>query len=160
VQAAHALARQLKQENSTVQPGEKNHTRHHTWAIVAMLADKDITGVLSGVAEEIDFWCFSGLENQSRGASVQHMLKHIPTSILPRVDAIMDTELQDKLMANQCTILSETVLLAKTVTDACRLILSKADKNDRIIIFGSFYTVAESMHFFTRLNEDAVELIN
>jgi dihydrofolate synthase/folylpolyglutamate synthase len=160
LQAAQALASQLKSEEFSGQSGNTNHT----WAIVAMLSDKDIKGVLSSVSTEIDFWCFSGLEKTARGASVQHMLKNIPASILPQAKAKMDAEsaaeLQDKLMANQCTILSATVLLAKTVTDACRLVLSKADKKDRIVIFGSFYTVTEAMHFFTGLSDDAVELRN
>jgi folylpolyglutamate synthase/dihydropteroate synthase len=43
------------------------------------------------------------------------------------------------------------VLLASTVTNACELVLSKAQRDDRIIIFGSFYTVSEAMRFFSGL---------
>jgi folylpolyglutamate synthase/dihydropteroate synthase len=39
------------------------------------------------------------------------------------------------------------------VATACRFVLSKADKNDRIIIFGSFYTVSEAMQYFCRKDE-------
>jgi len=39
------------------------------------------------------------------------------------------------------------------------MVLSKADDNDRIIIFGSFYTVAESITFFS-VNNDTAELKN
>jgi dihydrofolate synthase/folylpolyglutamate synthase len=37
---------------------------------------------------------------------------------------------------------------ASTVSSACRQALAAAADNDRIIIFGSFYTVAEAMQFF------------
>ena len=160
MQAAQALATQIK----LIQFTNQSNSKSKTWAIVAMLSDKDIKGVLTSISAEIDFWCFAGLEKITRGASLQYMLKNIPASILPPGKSIMNTatadEMQGESLLNQCTILSDTVLLAKTITDACRLVLSKADENDRIIIFGSFYTVAEAMHFFTGLSDDAVELIN
>jgi dihydrofolate synthase/folylpolyglutamate synthase len=159
VQAAQALATQIK---ATDLPHSMQG--HNTWAIVAMLSDKDIKGVLASVAGEIDLWCFAGLNKTARGASLHCMLENLPASILSPAEVMMSAasadELQHKLKANQCTILSDKVLLANTVTDACHVVLSKADKDDRVIIFGSFYTVAEAMHFFTRLSDDAVELIN
>jgi len=158
LQAAQALAAQIRE---TELAAVKNY---NTWAIVAMLSDKDIKGVLASVADVIDFWCFAGLDKTARGASLSVMLDNLPADILGSLAAVMNPaladELQDKLKANQCTILSDTVLLAKTVSDACREVLSKADEDDRVIIFGSFYTVAEAMHFFTMLSDDAVELIN
>jgi len=50
--------------------------------------------------------------------------------------------------------------LAKTVEKSCQQVLSKINENDRIIIFGSFYTVAEAMKYFSDLNDDSVEFIN
>jgi folylpolyglutamate synthase/dihydropteroate synthase len=38
---------------------------------------------------------------------------------------------------------------AATVAGACDQVLAAAAKDDRVIIFGSFYTVAEAMQFFT-----------
>jgi dihydrofolate synthase/folylpolyglutamate synthase len=38
--------------------------------------------------------------------------------------------------------------VASTVADACEQALAAAADNDRIIIFGSFYTVAEAIQFF------------
>ena len=51
-------------------------------------------------------------------------------------------ELGRESLANQCTI------QAPTVKEACDLVLSKASEKDRVIIFGSFYTVAAAMIFF------------
>ena len=138
-QAAQALASQLKLSP----PAGQNKT----WAITAMLSDKDITGVIDNVSASIDFWCFAGLENISRGLSVAALVKNLPSSTgVLAADSL--EEVEHELRENQCTILSDTVLLANTVTNACKFVLSKANKDDRIIIFGSFYTVTEAMRFF------------
>ncbi len=154
-QAAQALADQIK--------SSQFNRQNKTWAIVAMLSDKDIKGVLDSVSAEIDFWCFAGLDNVTRGFSVLALIENLPVSIYSQETVLSSEsidELPRKLEENQCTILSNTVLLANTVETACRLVLSKANENDRIIIFGSFYTVAEAMQFFSKLNNDAVEFIN
>lgn len=160
VQAAQALATQLKESKLTAQFNRKSNT----WAIVAMLSDKDIKGVLASVSDEIDFWCFCGLEKIARGASAEEVLANLPVNNLFQgkvdINSASDHDFQNKFITNQCTISNDTVVLAKTVEEACKLILSKVTENDRLIIFGSFYTVAEAMHFFTKLNDDAVELIN
>ena len=119
--AAQILAAQIK--------SLPDNGQHKTWAIVAMLSDKDISGVLKNVSAEIDCWCFAGLENVNRGLDVKLL-----------------AELGHEIITNQCTIQSDTVV------EACESVLLKAGKNDRIIIFGSFYTVAEAMQFFSEFN--------
>ncbi len=133
LQAAQSLASQLKSISV-----DNISAESRTWAIVAMLSDKDIKGVIESVSAEIDNWCFAGLQNTSRGLSVQALIENLP-------DAFIKATSRD----NQCKILSDTVLSAKTVKQACALVLSQANENDRIIIFGSFYTVAEAMHYFS-----------
>jgi dihydrofolate synthase/folylpolyglutamate synthase len=128
-QAALALSSQLKLNESD---------ESKTWAIVAMLSDKDIKGVIESVSAEIDHWCFAGLENTPRGLSAQALIENLP-----------DVFIKATKQENQCKILSDTVLSAESVKQACELVLSKATKNDRIIIFGSFYTVAEAMQYFS-----------
>ncbi len=143
LQAAQALASQLKSGSVDNTSGQST-----TWAIMAMLSDKDIKGVIKSVAADIDKWCFAGLQNTSRGLSVQALIENLP------VDFIKATNEE-----NQCKILHDTVLSAKSVKQACALVLSKANKNDRIIIFGSFYTVAQAMQFFSEVNTNVVESI-
>jgi dihydrofolate synthase/folylpolyglutamate synthase len=157
LQAAQSLASQL------ILTQHENLGK--TWAIVAMLADKDIRGVLQSLSTEIDFWCFSGLENISRGLSAQQFIEKVPGSILAETNIETAQNSLHDLSVNQCKILSDTVLLAKTVKTACETVLSKVKKNDRIIIFGSFYTVAEAMLYFSEIksdvsNKNIAELIN
>ncbi len=147
-QAALALSLQLK-----LTAADSNKT----WAIVAMLADKDIAGVLENVREQIDCWCFAGLENTPRGMPLTAFIQAVPKDFFGGSMPVMKEENRHDLALNQCTMLSETVLLARGVEQACELVLSKASDNDRLIIFGSFYTVAESMHYFS-VNNDTVEL--
>jgi dihydrofolate synthase / folylpolyglutamate synthase len=144
-QAALALSSQLKEKQWQTASGK-------TWAIVAMLADKDAAGVLSNLADDIDVWCFSGLETSSRGQSVVSLFEGLPASVFIDEKPSMTQENQQDIALNQCTILSETVLLAKCVKTACDMVLSKAAEDDRVIIFGSFYTVAEAMQYFSGKN--------
>ena len=143
LQAAQALASQLKFTSV-----EHNSAEPRTWAIVAMLSDKDIKGVIESVSAEIDNWCFAGLENTSRGLSVHALVENLPDIFIKATN-----------QKNQCKILTDKVLSAGSVAQACALVLSKANNNDRIIIFGSFYTVAEAMQFFSEVNTNVVESI-
>ncbi|MBE9563691.1 MAG: bifunctional folylpolyglutamate synthase/dihydrofolate synthase, partial [Proteobacteria bacterium] len=134
-QAAQALASQLSVQQ----------VQGKTWAIVAMLADKDITGVLENVSTEIDVWCLAGLAELPRGLSVEGLFDSLSDDFFSMKKPILTEENRHDLALNQCTMLTDSVRLAETVTSACKLVLSKADANDRVIIFGSFYTVAEAM---------------
>lgn len=147
-QAALALSSQLKSTAAGVA---------RTWAIVAMLADKDITGVLENVRSDIDNWCFAGLDNVTRGLSALALLRALPADFIGKKMPVLREGNRQDLALNQCTMLSESVLLAERVEQACDLVLSKAGVDDRIIIFGSFYTVAESMQYFS-MNKDDAEL--
>ena len=154
--AAKALSSQLKLTRS------QSKTQGHTWAITAMLADKDVEGVLESISNEIDYWCFTGLENSPRGLSVQTFVESISASTFAQknseIAGVTAGDIQHDLMTNQCTILGDTIMLANTVKKACEQVLSKVNKEDRIIIFGSFYTVAEAMQFFSDLDDDVMGL--
>ena len=101
-----------------------------TRAVVAMLADKPVADVVAQLCGEVDYWYTAGLESVSRGLSARDMA------------AVVERHAPDvKLSA------------APTVATACEQALAAADQNDRIIIFGSFYTVAEAMRFFLPRNQ-------
>lgn len=144
-QAAMALSSQLK--SSATGNGK-------TWVIVAMLADKDIPGVLEKVSNEVDCWCFSGLPESERGLSSELLYQRLPTDLFTEKKPIMSTANQHELALNQCTVLSETVQLTSNVAIACTHLLPQLNENDRIIIFGSFYTVAAAMRYFSELNSE------
>ena len=109
--AANTLAQNLKQLPCA----------GRTLAVFAMLADKDIAGVISAVQGEIDVWYVAGIEH-TRGASadqlaglVNQAMPHCQLHKYPNV----------------------TAAYAQACIDA--------GENDRIIVFGSFFTVADVM---------------
>ncbi|CAG0991197.1 dihydrofolate synthase / folylpolyglutamate synthase [Methylophilaceae bacterium] len=92
-----------------------------TMAVFGMLADKDIAGVIAPLYGEVDAWYVAGVEN-ARGASA--------------------AQLHALLLAHDvnANVRSCSSLVA-AYHQACR----DAGKNDKIIIFGSFFTVSEVM---------------
>ncbi len=92
--------------------------------MVAMLADKATKEVLQAVNPEVDCWISAGL-NVGRGLSAKNMSQAV-------------RELHAGVKLHAC----------ETVSDACALARKLAAKDDRIIVFGSFYTVAEATDFF------------
>jgi dihydrofolate synthase/folylpolyglutamate synthase len=109
--AAKSLAINLKQ------------SRHQgkTIAVFAMLADKDITGVIQALSSEIDAWYVATIDN-IRGAAASSLSK-----------MILDT------------LPSAEVKIFNQVVDAFHQACIDANENDRIITLGSFFTVAEVM---------------
>ncbi len=90
-------------------------------AVFSMLADKDIDSVLECVKEQFDEWYIAPLPEQPRGMTIE--------------------ALQHKLSAHG--IDAQTVF--ENVGKAYEAALSRAGENDRIVVFGSFHTVAEVM---------------
>jgi len=110
--AACALAENLRQTRS----------EGKTIAVFAMLADKDIAGVISALTSEIDGWYLSSVDHV-RSASTSQLVE---TFNKINIDA-----------SRKCF---------ESLADAFRQACLDAGKNDRIIVFGSFFTVAEVMH--------------
>ena len=99
--------------------------RGKTHAVIAMLADKPVEQVIDIVSEVVDDWCSAGLESVPRGLSASAMAASVERQV-PNV----------KLSA------------ASTVSDACDKALALAAEDDRVVVFGSFHTVAEAMAYF------------
>ena len=94
-----------------------------TLAVFAMLADKDIIGVVQAVTPYIDTWYLAD-NHSARGAKADD-LHHILLK-----------------QANPAAIFLFSDV-ASAVAAACK----DAAKNDRIIVFGSFYTVADAINY-------------
>lgn len=94
-----------------------------TLAVVAMLADKAICETVAALMPCVDVWYFAGLEEVPRGASVTQTM-----------EAVANLDLYSAYQA-PCL---ETVF-AKA--------LASANSNDRVIVFGSFYTVMRIMRY-------------
>jgi dihydrofolate synthase/folylpolyglutamate synthase len=109
--AARALARNL----ANMPPCRR------TFAVFAMLKDKDMAGVAQALDSQVDGWLAAGI-GAPRGASSAEL-----------VAALKGAEVRGGVQAYD------------TVTQALQQACNEASENDRIIIFGSFYTVAEVM---------------
>jgi dihydrofolate synthase/folylpolyglutamate synthase len=93
-----------------------------TFAIVGMLADKDHAGTLTPLLDHIDVWHVASL-NVPRGAA----------------SSVLENNLKQ--------LGAVTVHTHPDPTIACQQLHSIAKPGDRIVIFGSFYTVAQARSF-------------
>ncbi len=97
----------------------------YTFAVFGSMLDKDIDGVIAQFHNKIDHWCVTALP-LPRAASHQH--------------------LAERVLASGFTPDAEHSLQEfETPEDAYAFALSKAGENDRILVFGSFLTVAGVM---------------
>ena len=94
---------------------------HKTFAVFAMLKDKDRQGVVRALKDRIDVWLVAGIDAQ-RGATAVEMVE---------------------VLANEG--ITQAVLAFPTIENAFHHACNQASENDRIAVFGSFYTVAEVM---------------
>ena len=95
-----------------------------THGVIGMLQDKDVGEVVKTMAPNIDYWYGSGVQG-SRGMDAQKMGLALKNN-LPGVKLCV----------------SESVPIALSVA------LSKMQKGDRMVVFGSFYTVADALRYF------------
>ena len=107
-------ARSLAQNLANLPPAK-------TYAVFAMLKDKDMAGVARAMDAQIDVWLVAGID-APRGAT---------SSELARV-------LRDLGVRGE-------VKTCVSIADALQQARNRAAENDRIVAFGSFYTVAEVM---------------
>ncbi|WP_162059230.1 bifunctional tetrahydrofolate synthase/dihydrofolate synthase [Undibacterium sp. KW1] len=97
----------------------------YTYAVFGSMLDKDIDGVIAQLKEKVDHWCVTALP-------------------LPRAAPV--EVLKDKLVAAGVLADTEkTVTSFDTPEQAYADAISKAGENDRIVVFGSFLTVAGVM---------------
>jgi dihydrofolate synthase/folylpolyglutamate synthase len=87
------------------------------YAVVAMLADKDITASLSSLTDDIDYW-YTGPLAQPRAASKQQMY-------------------------NSLTTITDTVNCFDNINEAFKMANKQAKAADLILVFGSFFTVSQ-----------------
>ena len=100
----------------------KLERRGRRLAVFAMLKDKDIAAVAAAVRDEIDEWLIAPLTGP-RGADLQ---------ILQRA-------------LRQATV-AQPVSAFADVEKAFAAALERAQPDDKIVVFGSFYTVAGALH--------------
>ena len=96
----------------------------YTYAIFGSMHDKDIDGVIAAMAEHVDHWCLTDL---------------------PSARAATASELAAKVPLVQGERAERTVNIFANPAEAYANAISRAGENDRIVVFGSFLTVAGVM---------------
>ena len=114
--AAHALSNSLSDMDGY----------QKTYAVFAILNDKDIDGVVQALVSEIDVWLITGIDS-SRGASSDEIVRVLENAGINNKDG---------------SILSFPDPVAAYVF-ACE----QSTINDRICVFGSFYVVGNVMEY-------------
>lgn len=99
----------------------------YTYAVFGSMQDKDIDGVLAAMSEHVDHWCLTGLPSP-RAAKASELA------------AKVQIMLEDKPDSND-----HTVSIFDDPAQAFANAMSRAGENDRIVVFGSFLTVAGVM---------------
>lgn len=100
---------------------QKHGSNGRTHAVIAMLSDKDVEGVVSILLDDVDVWYVAGL-SVARGLNSR--------------------ELADRIRAVD---VSRQVIECADVKQAIRKALQDGNEGGRLLIFGSFYTVAEAL---------------
>jgi dihydrofolate synthase / folylpolyglutamate synthase len=91
------------------------------------MSDKDIDGVVRQLKTEVDHWNVTALPTPRAASAAQ-------LEAVLREAGVNDTP-------------DSSVSLFDTPAEAFRDALSRASENDRILVFGSFYTVAGVMAY-------------
>jgi dihydrofolate synthase / folylpolyglutamate synthase len=105
-----------------------DHIEGRTYALIAMLADKAVSEVVENMTSQVDEWFSAGLD-VARGLDADLMAKAVNEN---RTDAKLTS--------------------CKDVVSACQSALQKMSKKDRLIVFGSFYTVTQASEYIGELN--------
>ncbi len=101
----------------------------YTYAVFGVMQDKDIEGVIAPLAGVVDHWCLAALPSP-RSASTAQLAALL--AALPAGDA-KPGERSVSAFADPGSAFANA--------------MSRAGENDRIVVFGSFYTVAGVMAF-------------
>ncbi|MCC7091566.1 MAG: bifunctional tetrahydrofolate synthase/dihydrofolate synthase [Nitrosomonas sp.] len=97
-----------------------------TYAVFSMLHDKDIGGVVSLLKNDIDYWLVSTL-SISRAASAETLVE----------------EIRKAGISSENEAVRQFADCVAAFVFACE----RASKNDRICVFGSFYTVSDVLRY-------------
>ena len=110
----------------------KNHF-YKTIAIIGILKDKDVYSLIKPMIDIVDLWYCVTIDS-IRGMNAQEIKARMST------------------LVNK-----DNIFISDTMTDASLKAMSQLDKQDRLIIYGSFYTVSEYLTCYktiTNLNEN------
>jgi len=97
----------------------------NTFAVFGAMADKDIAGIVARLKGSVEHWCLTGLPLPRAASAEDLKQKLLDAGVVPGPDCSIET--------------------FATPAQAYENALSRAVENDRIVVFGSFLTVAGVM---------------
>jgi dihydrofolate synthase/folylpolyglutamate synthase len=118
--AAKFLASRLRQQPC----------KGRSFALFAVMADKDIDGIIEALLSSFDAWFLADLKNSPR--------------------ALPANDLAAKLHEGEIKMIS----VSKNIRQAYRRVLSLMGPDDRLVVFGSFITVAEVLKIQSKKERD------
>ncbi|MGS0741602.1 bifunctional tetrahydrofolate synthase/dihydrofolate synthase [Glaciimonas sp. GG7] len=101
----------------------------YTFGIFGAMLDKDIDGIVTQLKGRVDHWCLTDLP-LPRAATAEQLRQHLQEA---------------GVKAQEGVAAESTVQCFNTPAEAYANALSRAGENDRIVVFGSFLTVAGVM---------------
>ncbi|MDO9282620.1 MAG: bifunctional tetrahydrofolate synthase/dihydrofolate synthase [Methylotenera sp.] len=130
--AAQALAENLAALKLTERTQVNAPSQAKTLAVFAMLADKDMKGVVNALQNEIDTWYVANIDHD-RGALASDLAAIIAEIMPNAIIKCFDTAAQ---AYEQAIVDTETCI--------------DGNENDKIVVFGSFFTVANVMQYLSQ----------
>lgn len=130
--AARWLASRLALTQDQSARGDDSPGQSRTLAVYAGLEDKDSAAVAAALRDQVDHWFLAGLQ-VPRGLSADALLQRLTPVLVPVAGPA-----EDSLPVTAC----------ETVADALTMALDRATAQDRVLVFGSFFTVAAARRYF------------
>ena len=96
-----------------------------TVAVFAALADKDAAGMVQALAGQVGHWYLAGLEQAGRGQDVEHLVARLDGTVAGVATGVSSGDAR--------------------VADALARAIAAASPAGRVLVFGSFHTVAEAL---------------
>ena len=96
-----------------------------TVAVFAALADKDAAGMVQALAGQVGHWYLAGLEQAGRGPDVEHLVARLDGTVAGVATGVSSGDAR--------------------VADALDRAIAAASPAGRVLVFGSFHTVAEAL---------------
>jgi len=103
-----------------------------TYAVFAMLRDKDIAGVARELRSRVDVWLVSGID-VPRGATADEVAAQVAQAL----------QIAEPRAGDTSEVAVHTIRKFRNPSEAYAYACEQAARNDRICVFGSFHTVAE-----------------
>ena len=96
-----------------------------TVAVFAALADKDAAGMVQALAGQVGHWYLAGLEQAGRGQDVEHLVARLDGTVAGVATGVSSGDAR--------------------VADALARAIAAVAPGGRVLVFGSFHTVAEAL---------------